>query len=109
MLKEDLQADCAHFPSVQGQGQGQRHVSSCFDFINKMNFSNCFDSFSFGQQLTMFIQNPFLIMDVRGFSKEVTQLQMQLVDLQADVALKEQFRRTEPSTLHTAGLRKVAR
>ncbi|KAF3858908.1 hypothetical protein F7725_012109 [Dissostichus mawsoni] len=32
-----------------------------------------FDSFSFGRQLTMFIQNPFLITDVREFSKEVTQ------------------------------------
>ncbi|KAF3851676.1 hypothetical protein F7725_013448 [Dissostichus mawsoni] len=59
-----------------------------------VNFSKRFDSFSFGRQLTMFIQNPFLITDVREFSKEVTQhfkwanagpLQMQLVDLQADV------------------------
>ena len=55
----------------------------------------------------MFIQNPFLIADVRGFTKEVTQqfkqanaglLQMQLVDLQADVVLKEQFGRTDPAT-----------
>ena len=73
----------------------------------------------------MFIQNPFLITDVRGFSKEVTQhfrwvnagpLQLQLIDLQADIALKEQFSRTDPATFwlqmvsETAfpGLRKVA-
>ncbi|RXN32926.1 SCAN domain-containing 3-like isoform X2 [Labeo rohita] len=127
VFKEDLQADCAHFPTVQEQVQGQRDVLSFVDFIDKLivNFSNRFDSFSFGQHLTMFIQNPFLITDVRGFSKEVTQhfkwanvghLQMQLVDLQADVALKEQFVKTDPSTFwlqvvpETAfpGLRKVA-
>ncbi|GAA6094463.1 SCAN domain-containing protein 3-like [Tachysurus ichikawai] len=127
VFKEDLQGDCAHFPAVQEQVQGQRGVSSFVDFIDKLtvNFSNHFDSFSFGQQRTMFIQNPFLITDVRGLSKEVTQhfkwvnagsLQMQLVDLQADVALKEHFLRTDPSTFwlqittETAfpGLRKVA-
>ncbi|XP_045076200.1 SCAN domain-containing protein 3-like [Coregonus clupeaformis] len=127
VFKEDLQGDCVHFPAVQEQVQGQRDLSSFVDFIDKLivNFSNRFDSFSFGEQLTMFIQNPFLITDVRGFSKEVTQhfkwvnagsLQMQLVDLQADVALKEQFVRTDPSTFwfqmvpETAfpGLRKVA-
>ena len=109
VFKEDLQGDCAHFPAVQEQVQGQRDVSAFVGFIDKLivNFSNRFDSFSFGQPLTMFIQNPFLITDVRGFSKEVTQhfkwvnaglLQMQLVDLQADVALQEQFARTDPST-----------
>ncbi len=127
VFKEDLQGDCAHFPAVQDQVQGQRDVSSFVDFIDKLivNFSNRFDSFRFGQQLTMFIQNPFLITDVMEFSKEVTQhfkwvnagpLQMQLVDLQADVALKEQFVRSDSSTFwlqmvpETAfpGLRKVA-
>ncbi len=127
VFKEDLQGDCAHFPAVQDQVQGQRDVSSFVDFIDKLivNFSNRFDSFRFGQQLTIFILNPFLITDVIEFSKEVTQhfkwvnagpLQMQLVDLQADVALKEQFVRSDSSTFwlqmvpETAfpGLRKVA-
>ena len=126
VFKDDLQGECAHFPAVQEQVQGQRDVSSV-GFVDKLivNFSKRFDSFSFGQQLTMFIQNPFLITDVRGFSKEVTQhfkwanagpLQMQLVDLQADVALKEQFGRTDPATFWLQmvtekafqGLRKVA-
>ncbi|KAM4607922.1 SCAN domain-containing protein 3-like [Polymixia lowei] len=127
VFKDDLQGECAHFPAVQEQVQRQRDVSSFVGFVDKLivNFSKRFDSFSFGQQLTMFIQNPFLITDVRGFSKEVTQhfkwanagpLQMQLVDLQAEVALKEQFERTDPATFwlqmvsETAfpGLRKVA-
>ncbi len=73
----------------------------------------------------MFTQNTFLITNVREFSKEVTQhfkwvnagpLQMQLVDLQADVVLKEQFVGSDSSTFwlqmvpETAfpGLRKVA-
>uniref|UniRef100_G3NPE4 DUF4371 domain-containing protein n=1 Tax=Gasterosteus aculeatus TaxID=69293 RepID=G3NPE4_GASAC len=115
LFKEDLQGDCT-LTSSAGTGTGTER----FDFIDKLivNFSNRFDSFSFGQQLTMFIQNPFIITDVRGFSEEVTQhlKWMQLVDLQADVSLREQFLRTDPSTFwlqtvpETAfpGLRKVA-
>ncbi|MBN3306494.1 GTD2A protein, partial [Amia calva] len=105
VFKEDLQGDCAHFPALQEQVQGQRDVSSFVDFIDKLivNFSNHFDSFSFGQQLTMFIQNPFLITDVRGFSKEVTQHFKLVNDLQADVALKEHFVRTDPSTFTMFG------
>ena len=111
VFKEDLQGDCAHFPAVQEQVQGQRDVSSFGDFGDKLivNFSKRFDSFRFGQQLTLFIHNPFLITNVSGFSfsKEVTQpfkwanaglLQMQLIDLQADMALKEQFGITEPAS-----------
>jgi len=127
LFREDLQGDCAHFPTVKEQVQGEREVSSFVDFVDKLivNFSKRFDSFSLGQQLTLFIQNPFLITDVREFSKEVTllfkwadagPLQMQLVDLQADVALKEHFGKSDPATFwlqmvsETAfpGLRKVA-
>lgn len=127
LFREDLLADCAHFPTVKEQVQGERDVSSFVDFLDKLivNFSMRFDSFSLGQQLTLFIQNPFLITDVREFSKEVTllfkwenagPLQMQLIDLQADVALKENFGKTDPTTFwlqmvpETAfpGLRKVA-
>ncbi|KAJ8375300.1 hypothetical protein SKAU_G00058800 [Synaphobranchus kaupii] len=127
VFKEDLQGDCLHFPTVQEQVHGERDVSSFVDFVDKLivNFSKRFDSFSLGQQLTLLIKNPFLIMDVRGFSKEVTQcfkwanagpLQMQLVDLQADVALKEHFGGTDLATFWLQmvpetvfpGLRKVA-
>jgi len=73
LFKEDLQGGCAHIPAVQEQVQGERErdASSFVDFIDKLivNFSNRFDSFRFGQQLTMFIQNPFIITDVRGSSK----------------------------------------
>ncbi|CAI5660000.1 unnamed protein product [Oreochromis niloticus] len=65
VFKEDLQGDYAHLPTVKEQVQGQRDVSSFVDFVDKLieNFSKRFDSFSFGQQLTMFIKNPFLITD----------------------------------------------
>ncbi|CAJ1074342.1 PREDICTED: SCAN domain-containing protein 3-like [Xyrichtys novacula] len=109
VFREDLQGECAHFPSVQQQVQGQRDLSAFVDFVDRLteNFSQRFDIFTLGQQLTLFIQDPFLITDVRGFSKEVTQLfkwaeagplQMELVDLQADMALKEQFGGSESAT-----------
>ena len=110
VFREDLQGECAHFPSVhQQQVQGKRDLSAFVDFVDRLteNFSQRFDGFTLGQQLTLFIQNPFLITDVRGFSKEVTQLfrwaeagalQMELIDLQADVALKETFGGSEPAT-----------
>ncbi len=52
LFSEDLQGDCAHFPAVQDQVQGQRDVSAFVDFVDKLivNFSKRFDSFSFGQQ-----------------------------------------------------------
>uniref|UniRef100_A0A3B1K1Z5 SPIN-DOC-like zinc-finger domain-containing protein n=1 Tax=Astyanax mexicanus TaxID=7994 RepID=A0A3B1K1Z5_ASTMX len=108
VFKEDLQGDYTHFPKVK-QVQGHRDVSSFVEFVDKLieNFSKRFDSFSIGEELKLFIQNPFLITDVRAFTNDVTHhfkwantgpLQMQMIDLQADVALKEQFARTESTT-----------
>lgn len=52
-----------------------KEMSAFVDFTVKLivNLRNCFDSLGFGQQLTMSIQNTFIITDVREFSKEVTQ------------------------------------
>lgn len=127
VFKEDLKGDLSHFQALKAQVQERRDVSSFVNFIDKLivNFSTRFDSFSFGQQLTLFIQNPFLVTDFKGFSKEATQhfkwvnagpLELQLVDLQADVALKEQCTRVDPSTFWLKmvpetvfpGLRKLA-
>lgn len=36
VFKEDLQGDCVHFPAVQEQVKGQRDVSSCVDFVDKL-------------------------------------------------------------------------
>ncbi|KAK0136940.1 hypothetical protein N1851_026873 [Merluccius polli] len=63
--------------------------------------------FSLGQPLLLLGQKTFLITEVRGFSKEVTQtfkwahagsLQIKLIDLQAYVALREHFGVTDPAT-----------
>ncbi|CAL8284394.1 unnamed protein product [Boreogadus saida] len=72
VFKEDLQGECANLQEVQGE----RDQTPFVDFVDKLivNFSKRFDSFSFGQQLTLFIQNPFLITDMRGFTQEVKQL-----------------------------------
>ena len=72
VFKEDLQGECANFPTVK-EVQGERDQTPFVDFVDKLivNFGKRFDSFSFGQQLTLFIQNPFLITDMRGFTQEV--------------------------------------
>ena len=80
---------------------------SSVDLINKLigNFSKRFDSFSLGQQLLLLNQNPVLIREVRGLSKEATfkwahagSLQLELSDLQGNDALREHFEATDPAT-----------
>ncbi len=100
--KSELQGDCEHFPQMREQIQGERDISPYVGFIDKLigNFCQRFDSFNLGYQLLLLIENPFLIREIRGFSKEVTHtfkwahpgsLQLELTDLQADVALREHF------------------
>ncbi|XP_022625841.1 SCAN domain-containing protein 3-like [Seriola dumerili] len=109
IFKEDLQGECEHFPQMQEQIQGKRDISPYVSFIDKLigNFCHRFDSFNLGHQLLLLIKNPFLIREIRGFSKEVTQtfkwahpgsLQLELTDLQADVALREHFETTDSAT-----------
>ncbi|KAL6460917.1 hypothetical protein MHYP_G00308830 [Metynnis hypsauchen] len=107
IFKEDLEGECEHFPKLQEQIRGERDVS--LDFINKLigNFSQRFDSICLGQQLLLLIQNPFLIREIKGFSKEASQtykwahagsLQLELIDLQANAELREHFEATDPAT-----------
>ncbi|CAL9707870.1 unnamed protein product [Knipowitschia caucasica] len=109
IFREDIEGKCEHFPKLQEQMQGERDVSPYVDFIKKLieNFSNRFNSFCLGPQLLLLIQNPFLIREVRGFSNQVTQtfkwahagsLQLELVDLQGNAALKQHFEATDPAT-----------
>lgn len=107
IFKEDLKEDCTHFPSLKKISE--RDASSHVEFIQKLigNFRERFVNFSLGDQLLLFIQNPFLIKNVIAFSQEAKQvykradvglLQMELVDLQANVALKEQCGGCDPAT-----------
>ncbi|CAL9703956.1 unnamed protein product [Knipowitschia caucasica] len=100
LFKGDLQGDCTHFPAVKEQIRGDK--SSFVDFVEKLitNFGKRFDSFTLGEQLSLFFQNPFLITDIRGFSKEASDtfswanagaLQLELADLQSNVVLKGQI------------------
>jgi hypothetical protein len=106
IFKEDLQGECEHFPQMREQIQGEGDISPYVGFIDKLigNFSQRFDSFKLGHQLLLLIENPFLIREIRGFSKEVQQtfkwahpgsLQLELTDLQADNALREHFEATD--------------
>ncbi|KAL1270810.1 hypothetical protein QQF64_029826 [Cirrhinus molitorella] len=109
IFKVDLQEECTHFPTVKEQIQEDRDKLLYTDFIDKLmrNFSQRFDGFTLGKHLLLLIQNPYLIREVREFSKEATQtfkwahpgsLQLQLTDLQADVALGEHFEASDPAT-----------
>ena len=99
LFKEDLLADCTHYPAVKEQVRGDK--SWCVEFVDKLiaNFGKRFDSFALGDQLSLFIQNPFLITEIRRFSNEVCDtfkwakagfLQLELMDLQSNVVMKEQ-------------------
>ena len=96
----DLQENITHFPAMK-QIQGERNISSHVEFIQKLigNFSDHFVDFSLEEQVLLFIHNPFLVKNVTTFSEEakitfkwvdMASLQMELVDLQANVVLKEQ-------------------
>ena len=70
------------------------------EFLEKLiaNFKTRFDDFILGKQVLLFIDNPFLVRNVREFSAEAhtvfpwatpATLQNELIDLQEDIALKE--------------------
>ncbi|KAK0132498.1 SCAN domain-containing protein 3 [Merluccius polli] len=109
IFKEDLQGECVHFPQMREQIQDERDISPYVGFMHKLigNFCERFDNFKLGDQLLLLIENPFLISEIRGFSKEVTQtfkwahpgaLQLELTDLKADVALRAHFGTTDSAT-----------
>ncbi|MGH0138696.1 UNVERIFIED_CONTAM: hypothetical protein FKN15_072500 [Acipenser sinensis] len=71
------------------------------------NFKARFDDFTLGRQLLLFIQNPFLVTNVTEFSEEAKQtfrwvnvasLQIELIELQENVALKVQVDDCDPVT-----------
>lgn len=71
IFKVDLQEECTHFPRVKEQIHDDRDKFLYTDFIEKLmrNFSQRFDSFTLGKHHLLLIQNPYLIRDVREFSK----------------------------------------
>lgn len=75
IFKVDLQAECPHIPTMKQpiQRESEREVFSHIEFIQKLigNFSDGFGSL--GEQLVLFIQNPFLVRNAVTFSEETTQ------------------------------------
>ncbi|XP_065147064.1 SCAN domain-containing protein 3-like [Paramisgurnus dabryanus] len=107
ILKMDLEQDCTHFPSMKEIQDS--NITAHSDFIQKLieNFKAHFDGFSLGDQLMLFVRSPFLVKNVISFSKEAVHmykwanaqaLQMELLDLQADVVLREQCESSDPVT-----------
>ncbi|XP_071015401.1 ATP-dependent RNA helicase DDX19B-like [Oncorhynchus clarkii lewisi] len=81
--------------------QGDKGVSNRVDFIQKLmdNFMARFDDFTIGIVLLLLIQDHFLVTNMTKLSEEAKQLfglvgvaslQMELIELQENVALKEQ-------------------
>ncbi|XP_039541286.1 protein FAM200A-like [Pimephales promelas] len=107
ILKMDLEQDCTHFPSMKEIQE--INVTAHSDFIQKLieNFKARFDGFPLGDQLMLFVRSPFFVKNVISFSKEAVHmykwvyaqaLQMELLDLQADVVLREQCESSDPVT-----------
>lgn len=76
------------------------------DSIQKLmnNFKTCFYNFVLGGQLLLITQNPFLVTNVTKFSEEAKEIfrwaniaSMELIELQENVALKEQVGNCDPA------------
>ncbi|MGH0122794.1 UNVERIFIED_CONTAM: hypothetical protein FKN15_057508 [Acipenser sinensis] len=109
IFKTDLQGELVHFPKLLEQTQREKDVPHHADFIQKLmdNFKARFDDFALERQLQLFIQNPFLVTNVTEFSEEAKQtfrwvnvasLQIELIELQENVALKVQVDDCDPVT-----------
>nr|XP_033936614.1 general transcription factor II-I repeat domain-containing protein 2A-like [Pseudochaenichthys georgianus] len=100
VFKSDLQEGLPHFTTLSEQTKGQNRPQNHVAFLEKLieNFKIRFDDFRLGKQVLLFIENPFLVRNVREFSAEAQQifpwasaasLQSELIDLQENLALKE--------------------
>jgi hypothetical protein len=109
LFKKDLQGELVHFPNLLVQTQGDKDVLNHVDFIQKLmdNFKAHFDDFTVERELLVLIQNPFLVTCVAKLSEEAKQifrwvdvasLQMELIELQENVSLKEQAGDCDPVT-----------
>ncbi|KAJ4920930.1 hypothetical protein JOQ06_016525 [Pogonophryne albipinna] len=100
VFKSDLQEGLLYFPKLLEQTKGENRPQNHVAFLEKLieNFKIRFDDFRLGKQVLLYIENPFLVRNVREFSAEAQQifpwasaasLQSELIDLQENLALKE--------------------
>ncbi|XP_068235579.1 SCAN domain-containing protein 3-like [Palaemon carinicauda] len=108
LFKDDIQSKLFHFPRLLEERKDERDTKYV-QFIEKLinNFKVCFDDFVLGKQLLLFIQNPFLVIDITEFSVEpnltwkwvdAARILLELIDFQENVALKQVFCDCTPET-----------
>ncbi|XP_068229496.1 general transcription factor II-I repeat domain-containing protein 2-like [Palaemon carinicauda] len=100
----------ANFSIFQDLEERKDETDTKYDqFIEKLinNFKVRFDDFVLGKQLLLFIQNPFLVTDITELSVEANltwkwvdaaKIQLELIDFQENVALKQVFCDCTPET-----------
>lgn len=108
LFKTDIQSQLLHFPRLLEQRNdetGTNHVQFIENLIN--NFKVRFDDFVLGNQLLLFIQNPFLVTDITEFSDEAklackwvdaAKIQLEIIDFQENVELKQILCDCSPET-----------
>ncbi|KAK1905467.1 General transcription factor II-I repeat domain containing protein 2 [Dissostichus eleginoides] len=72
VFKSDLQEGLLHFPKLLEQTKGDNRPQNHVGFLEKLieNFKTRFDDFRLGKQVLLYIENPFLVRNVREFSAE---------------------------------------
>jgi len=102
IFKSDITGPHIHFPTLLQQTNGNHHHQH-LSFMEKLaeNFRMRFEGFNVGRQVLLCIPSPFLVKNVKEFSKEIiskesifpcasmASLQTEPIDLQKNVALQE--------------------
>ncbi|KAM9307699.1 general transcription factor II-I repeat domain-containing protein 2B-like [Gastrophryne carolinensis] len=109
----DLQGALLHFPTLSEHVQEAKTKENVFPNHGQLmwnlieNFKIRFQDFTIGQEVLLCIKNPYLVKNIGAFAAEAhhsftwantAALQMELIDLQEDVALKAQLHDCDPVT-----------
>ncbi|KAM9299122.1 zinc finger BED domain-containing protein 5-like [Gastrophryne carolinensis] len=113
LFHSDLQGALLHFPTLSEHVQEAKTKENVFpnhgQFMWNLieNFKIRFQDFTIGQEVLLCIKNPYLVKNIGAFAAEAhhsftwantAALQMELIDLQEDVALKAQLHDCDPVT-----------
>ncbi|XP_069828996.1 zinc finger BED domain-containing protein 5-like [Dendropsophus ebraccatus] len=112
----DMQETLLHFPKLKEHIQEANTKESLFcnhgGFMQNLidNFQSRFQDFTIGQEILLCIKNPYLVKNVGQFAAEAhdsftwassATLQIEIIDLQEDAALKAQFNDCDSITFWT--------
>ncbi|KAK1896800.1 General transcription factor II-I repeat domain containing protein 2 [Dissostichus eleginoides] len=78
VFKSDLQEGLLHLPKLLEQTKGDNRPQNHVGFLEKLieNFKTRFDDFRLGKQVLLYIENPFLVRNVRVLCRSPTNLPM---------------------------------